>query len=137
MSFFEKVKAALSGFMSGRHGADQLGLFCLWAGLIINILDTFLGTGILAALGMALYILTVFRMFSRNTYQRAQENAKFMTYWDKVKKFFLRYFTRLKNCREYKYFSCPQCKASIRMKRGLGEKNITCPGCHHEFKQKS
>jgi len=137
MSFFEKIKIAFSRLMSGRHGADQLGLFCLWTGLIVNLLDSFLGTGILSALGTALYVLTIFRMFSRNTYKRSEENRKFMTWWEKVRKLFMRYFTRLKNCREYKYFSCPQCKASIRMKRGLGEKSITCPGCQHQFTQKS
>lgn len=137
MSFFEKLKAGFIRFMNGRHGADQLGLFCLWTGLIVSLLDSFLGTGILSALGAALYILSFFRMFSRNVYKRSEENRKFINWWERMKKLFMRYVTRIKNCRKYKYFSCPQCKASIRMKRGLGEKNIVCPGCRHEFKQKS
>ena len=137
MSFLNKLRASFMRFMIGRNGADQLGLFSLIAALVFNLLDNFLMTGILSLLGMALYIWTFFRMFSKNVVKRREENRKFMIWYEKAKKIALRYWTRLKNIREYKYFSCPNCKASIRMKRGMGEKEITCPGCKHVFKQKS
>ncbi len=137
MSFLNKLKASFMRFMIGRNGADQLGLFSLITALVINVLDNFLMTGVLSLIGMALYIWTFFRMFSKNVYKRREENIKFTAWYEKMKKLAMRYWTRLKNCREYKYFSCPQCKASIRMKRGMGEKEITCPGCKHVFKQKS
>ena len=137
MSFLNKLKVSFMRFMIGRNGADQLGLFSLIAALVCNLLDNFLMTGVLSLLGTALYIWTFFRMFSKNVYKRRAENLKFMVWYDKAKKTALRYWTRAKNIREYKYFSCPNCKASIRMKRGMGEKEITCPGCKHVFKQKS
>ena len=138
MSFLNKLKASLMRFMVGRNGADQLGMFTLITALVLDLLDAFTGnTGVLSLLGTALYVWTVFRLFSRNIPKRRAENAKFTLWFEKAKKFVLRYWTRLKNCREYKYFSCPSCKASIRMKRGMGEKEITCPGCKHVFKQKS
>lgn len=137
MSFLEKIRMSLMRFMTGRNGVDNLGQFTLITGLVLSLLDSFLRTGVLNALGLLLYILTLYRMFSRNTYRRSVENARYMALQEKVKKFVLRYYTRLKNCRQYKYFSCPQCKASIRMKRGLGEREITCPGCKNVFRQKS
>ena len=137
MSFLNKLKEGFMRFMTGRNGADQLGMASLLAALILNMLDSFLGTGILSLLGMVLYVWTFFRLFSRNLVKRQEENRRFMEWYEKAKKWVLRYWTRLKNCREYKYFSCPQCKASIRMKRGLGEKEIICPGCKHSFRQKS
>lgn len=137
MSFLNKLKTEFMRFMVGRAGADQLGLAMLITALILNLLDSFLRTGILSLIGIVLYVLCFVRMFSRNVVKRRAENSKYLVWYSKAKKLVLRYWTRLKNCREYKYFSCPQCKASIRMKRGLGEKEITCPGCKHVFKQKS
>ena len=137
MSFLTKLRQRFTAFMIGRNGADQLGLATLIAALVLNTLDNFLFTGILSLLGLALYALTIFRMFSRNVAKRRAENLKFMTFYEKARKQVMRYWTRLKNIRQYKYFSCPNCKASIRMKRGAGEKQITCPGCRHTFTQKS
>jgi len=137
MNFLNKLQAAVMRFMYGRSGADQLGMFSLCAALVFNLLDTILMTGIFNLLGTALYVWTFFRMFSKNISKRRAENMKFLIWYEKAKKPVLRYWTRLRNCRQYKYFSCPQCKASIRMKRGMGEREITCPGCRHTFKQKS
>ena len=137
MPFLNRLKESFIRFMAGRNGADQLGLASLIGALVLNLLDGFLMTGVLSLLGSALYVWTFFRMFSKNVYKRRAENAQFVLWFGKVKKIVLRYWTRLKNIREYKYFSCPSCKASIRMKRGAGEKEITCPGCKHIFKQKS
>lgn len=137
MSFFGKIKAALVQFMQGRNGVDNLGFATLWTGLILSLVDTFLGTGLLSLLGTALYIYTIWRMMSRNVYKRAEENRKYVTFSSslttKVKQFFL----RLKNSREYKYFKCPQCKVLIRLKRGSGEKMIHCPKCGCDFSQKA
>ena len=44
MSFWEKIKQSLRNFMSGRNGADRLGLTLLWTGLILYILGTLIGT---------------------------------------------------------------------------------------------
>lgn len=137
MRFMEKLQAGLIRFMYGRSGPDQLSRFTMIAGLVLILLDGFLMTGLIHLAGLTLYVYTFFRMFSKNISKRRAENAKFLIWYEKAKKPVLRYWTRLKNCRQYKYFSCPQCRASIRMKRGMGEKEITCPGCRHTFKQKS
>lgn len=137
MSFFGKIRGALSRFMQGRNGVDNLGMWSLWAGVILNLLDMFMGTGLLSLLGTALYIYAIWRMLSRNCYKRAEENRKFVTFTmglsTKVKQWFL----RLKNSRQYKYFKCPQCKVLIRLKRGSGEKQITCPKCGCQFSQRA
>ncbi|MBQ8312441.1 MAG: hypothetical protein IJX84_04465 [Clostridia bacterium] len=137
MSFFGKIKMAMERFMQGRNGVDNLGFAALWGGLIVSLLDSFLGTGLLSMLGTALYIYAIWRMMSRNVYKRAEENRKYVTsvegFRTKVKQFFL----RVKNSREYKYFKCPQCKVLIRLKRGSGEKQIHCPKCGCEFNQKA
>ena len=132
-----RIKMAFIRFMQGRNGVDNLGYHALWGGLIISIVDTFIGTGILSLLGNVLYFYAIFRMLSRNVQKRQAENAKyvhFMNNWQKeVKQFFL----RLKGTKEYKYFRCPSCKNRLRLRRGCGEKHITCPVCKHQFDQKA
>ena len=137
MSFFQRLKMSLARFMQGRHGADNLGMFTLITGLVLSLLGSFTRISLLSFVGLALYIITLFRMFSRNHEKRMAENRKYIELtsgWQtKIKQF----TKRMKNRRVYKYFKCPNCKVLLRMKRGSGEKDITCVRCGNQFKQKS
>ena len=132
-----RIKMALMRFMQGRNGIDNLGYHALWGGLIISLVDAFIGTGILGLIGNVLYFYAIFRMLSRNVQKRQAENNRyvhFLNNWQtEVKQFFL----RLKGTKEYKYFRCPSCKTRLRLRRGCGEKHITCPVCKHQFDQKA
>jgi Ca2+/Na+ antiporter len=137
MSFWQKIKAALARFMQGRHGADNLGMFTLLAGLVISLLSTFLRVPILSFLGIALYVITLFRMFSRNHEARMAENRKYIELTSGWKTKSAQFIKRMKNRKDYKYFKCPNCKVLLRLKRGCGEKEITCVRCQHQFKTKA
>ncbi len=137
MSFWEKIKAGLSRMMQGRYGSDHLGMATLVAALVLSLLDSFLGTGLLSLLGMALYILTIYRMFSRNIEKRRAENQKYLALTGNWKTRARQFFLRLKNSKQYKYFKCPQCRAMLRLTRGSGQTRVNCPRCHHEFDQKA
>ena len=39
MSFFQRLRNALSRFMYGRNGADQLGLCIIWAAILLDIVS--------------------------------------------------------------------------------------------------
>lgn len=137
MNLWGKIRAAFAKLMYGRNGVDNLSVATLWTGLILSLLDNLLRTGLLSLLGMALYIYSIWRMFSRNSYKRAEENRKFVTKKAEITTKIKQFFLRLKNSREYKYFKCPQCKVLIRLKRGSGEKQLHCPKCGCEFHQKA
>ena len=137
MTFLQKIKEKLIRFMQGRHGLDNLGMFTLLTGLVISIIGSLTGSFLLALLGWALYIITIFRMFSRNQAKRAAENQKYISLTGNWKTRIRQFFIRLKNRKQYKYFRCPQCKTLLRMSRGTGEREITCARCHNQFKQKA
>ena len=137
MNFWDKVKQSLRSFMMGRHGADQLGMFTLITGLVLSLLASFTGIGLFSLLGLALYIWTLFRMFSRNHEARIKENQKYVSLTSNWQTKLSQFWKRQKNRKEYKYFRCPQCKVLLRLKRGCGEKDITCVRCGHQFKQKA
>ncbi len=137
MGFWAKIKAGLVRFMQGRHGTDNLGIFTLILGLILSLVGSFTGVGILSFLGLALYVITIFRMCSRNQEARARENRKYIELTSGWKTKITQFFRRCKNRKEYKYFKCPKCRALIRMKRGSGERDITCVRCSHQFRAKA
>ncbi len=132
-----RIKMALARFMQGRNGVDNLGYHALWTGLIVVLVNNFIGSLILGLLGSALYIYAVFRMFSKNTVKRQQENSRYVYFLNNWKKEVRQFFLRLKGTKEYKYFRCPSCKNRLRLRRGCGEKHITCPVCRHQFDQKA
>ena len=134
MSFLDKIRAGAQRLMAGRHGADELSMALLIAGLALSIIGSFTRLGLLALLSMALYIYAMFRMFSRDHQKRYAENQKYLAFFHgEVKQFFV----RLKNIRKYKYFKCPECHARLRLPRKVGEVTVTCGKCHHAFKQKA
>lgn len=137
MTFFQRFRESIARFMQGRHGADNLGMFTLFTGLACSLLGSCTRFGLLSLIGFILYIITLFRMFSRNHEKRAAENRKYIELTSGWKTKILQFFRRMKNRREYRYFKCPNCKVLLRMKRGTGEKDITCIRCGYQFKQKA
>ena len=119
------------------NGPDNLGMAILIASLVITLLTRFLGFGILALLSMCLYAWAIFRMLSHKKAKRMEENRRFTQGWMKLKTELRQAVVRMKNIRKYKYYKCPNCKARLRMPRGIGEKTVTCSQCKHSFKQKA
>ena len=127
--FTAKLSMALRAFMSGRYGTDRLNMVILWTGVGASLLSALVRISpfnlIFWALSYALMILSIFRMLSRNTYKRYQENRKFLQIIDRVKD------------REHVYFDCPKCRQVVRVPRGKGKIAITCPKCREKFVKKT
>ena len=126
---FYNMSQGLQKFMYGRYGTDRLSLVILTVGLVASLLSTFIRRMpfnlILMLLSYGLMIWAIFRTMSRNTYQRYQENRKF-----------LQFFERLKD-RQNRYFDCPKCHQTVRVPRGKGKISITCPRCKEKFIRKT
>ena len=137
MSFLQRLKMSLIRFMQGRHGPDNLGMFTLVTGLVCSVIGSITGVGILSLLGTGLYVWTLFRLFSKNNDKRIEENRKYISLTSGWKTKSSQFVKRLKNSREYRYFRCPNCKLLLRMKRGSGEKEVTCARCKHQFRFKA
>ena len=46
-----RIKMAIMRFMQGRNGVDNLGYHALWGGLILIIVNTFIGSLLLSLIG--------------------------------------------------------------------------------------
>ena len=123
----------LRRFMTGRYGTDKLNMALLGLGLFLCILEMILqiwlnNPWILLSLTLLSYVtmfLAIFRMFSRNTYKRYQENRRFLRFWERLKD------------RKHRYYSCPRCRQPVRVPKGKGKIAITCPKCKEKFFKKT
>lgn len=127
----------LARMMYGRYGTDPAGIFYPAADAHFEYGIAFTGWDALYILSFALAILSIFRIFSKNVSKRYEENQKFLQMTAPVRSFFSAKTAGLLDLRTHRHFRCPQCKQKIRVPRGKGNIQITCPKCRHEFVKKS
>ena len=111
----------LQRVFGGRYGVDQLNLAILGLDLILCLVGVFTQNGWLNLLAHIPMILVLYRMLSKNTYRRYQENRRFLQLLDRIKD------------RKNRYFHCPKCKQMVRVPKGKGKISITCPRCKEKF----
>ena len=137
MGFFDRIRAAMSRFMSGRYGVDQLGHEMVICALVMTVIGALTRFGLLSLMADALLLLALFRIFSKNRYKRAAENQNYLAKTLKARQSASEWMNRVKNRKKYRYFSCPKCKMRLRVPRGVGNVTITCKGCGEKFDKKA
>lgn len=134
----------LRNFMMGRYGLDQMTVGLLVGMMVFSLLSSLTWFLPLYLISIALMIWAVFRVFSRNTAARARENEKFLVFWNQVKKWWngvRQWFAKQKrkwdDRKTHVYFRCPNCKKELRVPKGKGELEVTCPLCRSKFIKKT
>lgn len=145
------MKEKLQRFMMGRYGVDAFSKFLLGAAMVLWILDMFVDSRILYSWALLLLIYSYYRIFSRDTTKRYQENLKFLAlkqkFMSKCKALVKRKGFSQTGAKSNKsnweqrkthhIYKCPTCKQKIRIPRGKGRICITCPKCKTEFTKTS
>ncbi len=157
----------LRNFMYGRYGMDKLNFVLLIAGVVINLLISFVGRlfiwimygwmyTIIWLIGILPLLLAVYRALSRNIPARQKELYRYQRFEQWVKRLFGRdknnsygnpgyrnsstVYTsgkEVKDRKNYKYFKCPSCQQKIRVPKGRGKIRIHCPKCGRDFEKKT
>ena len=138
--YMSDARRRLAGFMAGRNGNDQLNLFLLIVDVVLLLLASIFARslgGILYPLVLVLLGYTYFRMLSRNLYKRRTENEKYMRLRAKAAAKLRLVKERWVQRGDYKFFTCPSCKAVMRVPRGRGKIKIVCRKCGSSFTGKS
>ena len=130
------MRNAIQRFMYGRYGNDQFGFFLLGLSVALSLLASLFDLGLLNLLAEVAIIYALFRMFSRNTYKRREENAKFLRKVNPFLKWFRLQQTMRKD-KAHRYFKCPNCSQYLRVPRGKGKITVTCRSCKASFQEKS
>ena len=126
--FLDKVKSSVGHFMAGRYGSDQLGLTLVVAGFILSLLAQFAGRW-LSVVALALVVVAVVRMLSKDRASRAKENQAFLMLLAKPRAWFRRQQTKWKNRDTKAYVRCPHCHGEFALPKGKGHLRATCPHC--------
>ena len=137
MGFFDKLRASFARFMSGRYGADQLSYAMVILALVMTVIGALSGLGILTLMADALLIVMFVRMFSKDRYRRAHENQVYLEKTQSVRRAVTEWMNRVRNGKKYRYFTCPKCRARLRVPRGVGSVTITCKSCGMKFDKKA
>lgn len=129
-------------FMQGRYGVDQFAKFTMGVALVSIVLAIFVNTGssagsLLDMLGLVAIVYTYFRFFSRNISKRAQENQKYLSATAKLRQRLNKEKNMMKQRKDYHIYTCPSCGQKVRIPRGKGKIEISCPKCHSKFVKRS
>ena len=65
------------------------------------------------------------------------ENEKFMSLTAGIRRLFSKEKYMMKQRKDYRIFTCPGCKQKIRIPKGKGKIEITCPKCRTKFIKKT
>ena len=140
-----------ANFMRGRYGMDNLNRFLLIAAVVILAADLFIRWRPLYLLAIFILIFVYCRMFSRNINARYRENQKFLQLTAKFRRKG-QYGGYGNQCgsgygggsgasgqqkdKTHKVLRCPGCGEKLRVPKGAGKINITCPHCGTKFIKK-
>ena len=131
------MREKLRRFMIGRYGTDGLNQFLSIASLVLLLIAIVSRISLFTWLGVVLLGFCYSRTFSRNISKRTEENYKFYTLKDRVDNKFRGLKEQWANRKVYHYYRCPQCRQKLRVPRGRGRIQISCPRCGTQFIKKS
>ena len=116
--------------MMGRNGRDELQTAALWLAVIFMLLSPpitrIIKIPLMDILSSLALLYSIFRFCSKEVYKRREENQKFI---QELEFFKLRLSVR----KTHKIYRCKGCGRKIRVPRGKGKIEITCPLCGRKF----
>lgn len=133
--WFQKLNGKMQTWMYGRYGYDELNRFLSIASLVLIVLSLFMP--ILYLFAMAALIWSVFRTYSRNLEKRRYEREKYLRLKTKFVQFFKLRKNMFRDRKTHRYYKCPNCGVYLRVPRGRGEIEISCPKCRGKITKKT
>lgn len=123
MNFFQRLGLEAPAMVQGRYGTDALNLVLVGAGLVCSLFGR----------NMVLYLCSLafcrwrccacFRATSR------RGGGKTRGFWA--------CFAVRADAKTHRRFRCPKCHQKVRVPRGKGKIQITCPKCGEKFIKKT
>lgn len=124
-------------FMMGRYGTDALNQFLSVLSIVLLLIAIISRVNLFTWLGLAVLIGCYYRTFSRNISKRTEENYKFYNLKERIEGKLRGLKDQWANRKLYHYYRCPQCRQKLRVPRGRGRIQISCPRCGTQFIKKS
>ena len=131
------MREKLMRFMYGRNGVDALAKAENILILVLLVISMFARFLPLYFICLILIVHMYFRVFSKNIVRRQEENRRYLNlrYNLVVKK--NKFFTHMRQRKDYKFFKCPRCSQKVRVPKGHGRIVVCFPKCREKFIRKS
>lgn len=141
-----RLRASLYRFMAGRYGYDQLNFTLIILAFVISVFAEMFPVEVVNVVRIFMYMLmftAAFRFFSRKIRQRQSENRKFMdltrpirSAWKIARRGF-KVFRLNMSDKSSNHYLCPNCSQIVRVPKGRGLIEISCPHCRTQFTKRT
>ena len=128
-NFFGNLAYRMQRMMYGRYGIDEFSKFLDKSAIVLFILSLFKPLRFLYFLSMAFLLCSLLRCYSKNHTKRYAELNYYLKIKNKIEPEILTVKNRFSGRKNYRYFKCPNCKTLLKVPKGKGKIEITCPKC--------
>ena len=135
--WLERMSWKIERFMQGRYGYDSLNAVLCVLALVLLVVSIFVPVRWLALTAYLPLGWALWRMYSKNTERCRAQNEAWLKLFAPFSKAWKRSRTRWKDRKTHRYFRCPKCRQTVRVPKGKGKIEITCPTCGERFQKKT
>ena len=131
--YLNKFIYSVNSFMYGRYKGDEFNRFLIILYCIIWLLSLITKLRFLQFINILILFYALFRTFSKNIYARQKEINYYLKIKNKIKSQTALNKQKRQNRKTHLYFKCNNCKANLRVPKGRGKIEVTCPKCKHKM----
>lgn len=131
-----KIKYWLSRFLYGRYGVDKLNYAIFMVIIALMIINMFANQFVIYLFTLIFIAIYFFRPLSKNYSARRKENQWFLNLAKPFKRIKAKK-TQQKQNPNHKIYECPKCHQFVRIPKGKGKVEITCPKCKNIFEKRT
>ncbi len=135
----EKMKR-FEEFFHGIYGFDTFSYGLLLFSVILNLVMGLVPSEAVNQYHLISFLPLVycaFRVFSHNGEKRSRENQRFQACLRPLFEAMDEHQEERKQAKLFKFFKCPVCRQKLRVPKGKGKVEITCPNCGNKFIKKA
>lgn len=133
--WIQSLSDRIQAWMYGRYGYDELSGFLSVAAIILVFLSVF--SPVFQVIGLVMLVWGMFRAYSKNIGKRQKEREAYLNFIGKIKQSFKRRKNMWRERKTHRYYKCPNCKVHLRVPKGRGQIEISCPKCHNKIVRKT
>lgn len=124
--FFRNLKNNIKRFLFNlyrrSYGMDDINKGLLIIYFALSVINLFIKKNVVYYVALAFFVIFIFRFFSSNKVARIEENRAYRKFIKYIK---LKWQYR----KTHRIYICKNCKQLIRLPKGKGKIESTCPTC--------
>ncbi len=120
-------------YMQGRYGMDELSKFLMVISVVMIVLASLTRNSMVNLVSFIIIGFVYYRMFSKNFYKCSLQNQKYLKLRNRLMGNWKNQISYFKQRKIYSFYNCPECSQKVRIPKGKGKVQITCPKCKAEF----